>query len=220
MMRPTIRLGVRGLAGLSALALALAFAPRAAEGQASVSGQGAAAAVTTPSGALQFAIAALPSVGGMADSEVASVAVPSTLSADGLTSITAGQIDSGLASVTTTAEAADVNVLNGLITAQTVLAVATSYANGAAATSESNGSTLLALVVNGASYGDLAPAPNTPLTLPGVGYLVLNEQIPTGDGVHSSGLTVNMIHVYLTDPVLGTPTGDIVIGTAKTAATR
>jgi hypothetical protein len=205
--------------GTLVVASTLALVPAAADGQAgSVSGQGAAAAVTTSTGALQFAIAALPSAGGMVDSELASVAVPNTLSADGLASITAGQIDSGLASVTTTAEAADVNVLNGLITAQAALAVATSYANGAAATSESSGSMLLALVINGANYGDVAPAPNTPLSLPGVGYLVLNEQIPTGDGVHSSGLTVNMIHVYLTDPVLGTPAGDIVIGTATAAA--
>ena len=60
--------------------------------------------------------------------------------------------------------------------------------------------------------------PNTQVSLPGVGYVVLNEQIPTGDGVHATGLTVNMIHVYLTDPILGTPAGEIVIGAAKSAA--
>ena len=81
----------------------------------------------------------------------------------------------------------------------------------------SDGSTLVGLVVNGASYGDEAPTPNTQVNLPGVGYVVLNEQIPTGDGVHSTGLTVNMIHVYLIGP-LGTPTGDIVVGTAQSAA--
>ena len=110
------------------------------------------------------------------------------------------------------------NVLNGLITAKAVLAVATSYANGVAATSESSGSTLLGLVVGGLNYGDVSPAPNTQVSLPGVGYVVLNEQIPAGDGVRSTGLTVNMIHVYLTDPVLGTPAGEIVIGAARSAA--
>ena len=192
---------------------------RAVAQSGSVSGQGAAAAVTTASGAQQFALAALPTSGGMADSELASVAVPSTLSAAGLASITTGQLDQTLVSATTTAEAADVNVLNGLITAQAVLAVATSYANGVTATSESSGSTLLGLVINGVSYGDVSPDPNTQVSLPGVGYVVLNEQVPTGDGVHATGLTVNMIHVYLTDPVLGTPTGDIVVGTATSAAT-
>ena len=210
----------RWLSTLSVLVVVSGFAlaPVRSEGQSgSVSGQGAAAAVTTTSGAQQFAIAALPSSGGMADSELATVAVPSTLSAYGLASITTGQLDQTLVSATTTAEAANVSVLNGLITARAVLAVATSYANGVGATSESDGSTLVGLVVNGASYGDEAPTPNTQVNLPGVGYVVLNEQLPTGDGVHSTGLTVNMIHVYLTD-LSGTPTGDIVVGTAQSAA--
>jgi len=211
----------RWLSGLGALAVVsgLTLAPvRAGAQSGSVSGRGAAAAVTTATSAQQFATATLPSAGGMADSELASVVVPSTLSANGLASITTGQLDDSLVSATTTAEAADVNVLNGLLTVQAVLAVATSYANGVAATSESNGSTLLGLVVNGVSYGDVPPARNTRVNLPGVGYVVLNEQILTGDGVHNTDLTVNMIHVYLTDPVLGTPAGDIVVGAARSTA--
>jgi hypothetical protein len=169
-------------------------------------------------GAQQFATVGLPIAGGMADSELASVAVPSTLAADALASITAGQLDQTLVSATTTSQAANVNVLNGLITAQAVLAVATSYANGVTATSESNGSALVGLVVNGVNYADSPPAPNTQVSLPGVGYVVLNEQMPVGDGARSTGLTVNMIHVYLTDPASGTPAGDIVVGMAKSAA--
>jgi len=70
--------------------------------------------------------------------------------------------------------------------------------------------------------------------LPGVGYVVLNEQIPTGDGVTSSGLTVNMIHVYLqsitggiVDPLTGqgiggitTTTGEIIVGSATSSVGR
>jgi|SRR5438128_1120406 len=211
---------VEWLSGLLLLAVAYGFAlaPARAEAQAgSVTGQGAAAAVTTTTSAQQFAPAALPNAGGMADSELASVAVPSTLSADGLASITTGQLDQTLVSATTTAQAANVNVLSGLITAEAVLAVATSYANGVTATSESNGSALVGLVVNGVNYADVPPAPNTQVRLPGVGYVVLNEQLPAGDGVHTTGLTVTMIHVYLTD-AQGAPTGDIVIGMAKSGA--
>ena len=211
----------RRLSGLLPLAVMCGFtlASTRAEAQAgSVTGQGAAAVVTTTTGAQQFASVALPSAGGMADSQLVSVAVPRTLSADGLGSISTGQLDQALVSTTTTAQAANVSVLNGLITAEAVLAVATSYANGVTATSESNGSALLGLVVNGVDYADGPPAPNTQVSLPGVGYVVLNEQIPYGDGAHNTGLTVNMIHVYLTDPVSGTPTGDIVIGMAKSAA--
>jgi hypothetical protein len=211
----------RWLSGLVPLAVIcpLTLAPARAEAQAgSAAGRGAAVVVTTTTGVQQFASVGLPSAGGMADSALASVVVPSALSADELASISAGQLDQALVSTTTTAQAANVNVLNGLITAEAVLAVATSYANGVTATSESSGSALVGLMVNGVTYADGAPAPNTQVSLPGVGYVVLNEQIPVGDGAHNTGLTVNMIHVYLTDPTSGTPAGDIVVGTATSAA--
>jgi hypothetical protein len=202
-----------------ALLGAAALAPvRAGAQTGTVSAQGVAAAVTTSSGTQLFATATLPVAGGMADSALTGISVPSVLSATGLTSITTGQVDQALVSATTTAEAADVNLLNGLITARSVVAVATTYANGLAAASEASGSALVGLVINGQSYGDLSPAPNTRFDLPGVGYVVLNEQIPTGDGVHATGLAVNMIHVYLIDPALGTTTGEVVVGAARSTA--
>ena len=201
---------------LAVLFGSLAHGPLATQ-TGSVSGSGSAAAVATTVSTQQFASAALPSAGGMTDSELASIAVLSTVSADGLASITTGQLDEALVSATTTAQAANVNVLNGLITADAVLAMATSYANGVTATSESDGSALVGLVVNGVSYADVPPDPNTQVDLPGVGYVVLNEQLSDGDGVHNTSLTVNMIHVYLTDPT-GAPAGDIVIGTARSGA--
>src|SRR6266700_2351683 len=95
------------------------------------------------------------------------------------------------------------------------------------------GSSFENLVVAGVpvTTGDAAVAPNTQMSLPGVGYVVLNEQIPTGDGVTSSGLTVNMIHVYLqsitggtVDPLTGqviggilTTTGEIIVGSATSS---
>jgi len=197
----------------------VALAPARSSAQSgTLSARGAAATVTKGTGSQQFASALLPGSGGMADSALPSVTVPSTLSAEGLASITTGQLDQALVSATTTAEAAKVRVLDGLITADAVLAVATSYANGVAAASEANGSALVGLVVNDLTYGDVPPAPNTRVNLPGVGYVVLNEQIPTGDGVHTTGLMVNMIHVYLIDSVLGTLTGEIVVGAAQSAA--
>jgi len=47
--------------------------------------------------------------------------------------------------------------------------------------------------------------------LPGVGYAILNEQIPTGNGVTSWGMTVNMIHVVFQD-FPRSHTGEIIIG--------
>jgi len=173
---------------------------------------------TAASGSQSFASVTLPQSGGMQNADVDNASVANTLGAAGLTSITTGQVDDGLVSVTASAEAADVNILNGLIAAKAVVALATSYANGATAASESNGSTLLNLVVAGTSYADGAPAPNTRVALPGVGYVVLNEQISSGDNVHSSGLTINMIHVFLVDPLTGAATGEIVVGAATSTA--
>jgi hypothetical protein len=207
---------------LAALALVggLVLVPALVEGQ-TVSGKGTAATVSTvASGVQRFASATLPSGGGMNHADRTAASVPNMLGANGLTSITTGQIDQTLVSATTSAEAMDVNILNGLITAKAVVALATSYANGTAATSESDGSTLLEFVVNGVSYGDATPPPNTRFNLPGVGYAVVNEQIPTGDGVHSTGLTVSMIHVYLIDALSGATTGNIVVATAQSAASR
>jgi len=155
----------------------------------------------------------------MEQADVDNAAVLARFAASGLTSITTGQIDQGLVSATTSAEAADVNMLNGLIRAKAVLALATSYANGTTAASESDGSTLLNLVIAGVSYADGAPAPNTRVALPGFGYVVLNEQLWNGDGVHSAGLTVNMIHVYLLDSLTGASAGEIIVAAATSTAT-
>ena len=80
-------------------------------------------------------------------------------------------------------------------------------------------SMLLGVVVNGVPLAadDATPAPNTRTDLPGVGYVVLNEQTVTGDGVHSSSMTVNMIHVYVRDALTGVTTGEIVVGSAQSA---
>ncbi|HET7201091.1 MAG TPA: choice-of-anchor P family protein, partial [Burkholderiales bacterium] len=116
----------------------------------------------------------------------------------------------------------NVNLLNGLITASSLTAAVSSTSDGVQATSNALGSTLADLVVNGVRFtsGDGTVAPNTSVTLPGVGYAVLNEQLPSGDGVHTSGLTVNLIHVVLLNALTGTRTGEIVVGSATSSATR
>jgi hypothetical protein len=209
----------RNLIALLVVSGALAIPQRAAWGQ-SVAGRATSATVNTRAAGHQtFAGVTLPSAGGMDNASVDNAGVTNTFGAEGLTSITTGQIDQKLVSVTASAEAADVSILNGLIAAKAVLALATSYANGATASSDAHGSTLLDLVVAGVAYGDGAPAPNTRVALPGVGYVVLNEQISGGDGVRSSSLTVNMIHVYLVDPLTGAAGGEIVVGAATSTAT-
>ncbi|HEX8769729.1 MAG TPA: choice-of-anchor P family protein, partial [Acidimicrobiales bacterium] len=115
----------------------------------------------------------------------------------------------------TTAETQAVNLLNGSVTADLVRAVSsTSHdANGFHFSAE--GSTLAKLRVLGLPI-DVTPGPNTKIDLPGIGYVVLNEQIKT---VHAKKavFTVNMIHVHVNQAnVLGFALGtDIIVSHAQ-----
>jgi hypothetical protein len=112
-----------------------------------------------------------------------------------------------------------VNILDGLIQAVEVVAVAASSRAGGAASSSGAGSTFEGLVVRGVSVtsGDQSVAPNTRISLPGVGYVILNEQVRSGDGATSSGIRVNMIRVILTNALTGARVGEIVVGSASSA---
>src|SRR5204863_3718382 len=114
--------------------------------------------------------------------------------------------------------AADVNILNGVVTATGVTAMSSSASNGVQATSTSAGSTIVGLVVNGVSLGDVSPAPNTAINVPAVGTVILNEQATTGGGVTDKGLNVTMIHVIPKDKLTGVKTGDLVVGSASSYA--
>jgi len=204
----------------------------------SVSGKAFGAFVQGPSGAQQSAVAVLPAVapsdGAMVDGDADGLSVPGTITTDALTGNTSGSIAGDAAAAQSVATVFNVNLLNGLITASSLTATVSSTSNGVLATSNALGSTLADLVVNGVrlTSGDATVAPNTRITLPGVGYVVLNEQRRTGDGVHSSGLTVNLIHVYrqsLTGggctplgclPGVLTTTGQIIVGSAATNAAK
>src|SRR2546425_1708404 len=215
---------------LAALGLVVGLvAGLAAVGNAqSVGGQAYSTYVNTPLGySGQSPLAVLPAVSGTdgatADAEGSALNVAGALSSDFLNSITSGEIGSAEAGAQSTASAASVNILNGLITADAVIANVMSSASYGGAFSDADGSTVTNLVVAGVpvTSGDAPVAPNTHISLPGVGYVVLNEQIPTGDGVTSSGITVNMIHVYLQSvgALLGgvTTTGEIIVGSASSS---
>src|SRR5712691_6729169 len=205
---------------LAALALAMgltAGVAGAAVAQ-SVSGQAYGVYVSTPVASQpQSPLAVLPAISAPnGDIANATADVPNAVSSDFLNSTTTGAIGTTAASAQSIASVADVNILGGLITATTLSAVVTSSRTATGATSNANGSTFANLTVNGVAVtvGDAAVAPNTSMPLPGVGYVVLNEQTPTGDGVTSSGITVNMIHVVLQDALTGMKTGEIIVGSA------
>ena len=154
----------------------------------------------------------LPPDGGMVSDQLLNISVPNAAASTTLGVVTTGSIGPNTASAQSSASVENVNLLNGLVTSRIVVAMSSSTADGSTATSTSEGSTLIGLSVNGSLPTDVTPPPNTRISIPGA-TVILNEQIASGDGVHTSALTVNMIHVVLNDPT-GAITGDIIVASA------
>ncbi|PYO92778.1 MAG: hypothetical protein DMD62_12120 [Gemmatimonadetes bacterium] len=184
------------------LALLLAL-PVSLSGQMQRSATAAAFGVSVRTGTVNqtAASAVLPGDGSVAQARAGDVTIGTYVSAQDVFSIATGDgSDPADAGSSSTLES--VSVLNGLITANGVVAIASSTGG----TSDAEGSSLANLTVNGVSLD--TPAPNTRVNLPGVGYVVLNEQTTT-----PGGITVNMIHVVL--QTFGVTTGEIIVGSAS-----
>jgi hypothetical protein len=186
----------------AALVLPLTLVAGAVHGQMQTAAQGESfgVAVRTATVNQKTPSAVLPADGTMAQDQASDVTVGSIVTAQNVFAIAADGVSS--------ATLGQVSILNGLITANGVVAMASSTIEN----SNAEGSSLANLVVNGVQLSD--PAPNTRVNLPGVGYVVLNEQIATSDGI-----TVNMIHVVLQRVVLGVSqtTGNIIVGSASSS---
>jgi hypothetical protein len=198
---------------LTAILSALGLIAGALQAQTSVSGQALGAAVRTRTTNLQSGQVTLPAGGGFVSADVDALSAPE-VSVDALTTITTGATDTQASTAQSTAHLENVNVLSGLITAETVIAATSSWVSGAAGRN-TLGSTFTNLAVNGVpvASGDYLPAPNTRVNLPGVGYAVLNEQIAS-DG---AGIMVNMIHVVLQDALTGLTIGEIIVASASSS---
>lgn len=120
--------------------------------------------------------------------------------------LTSGTVDTSVASQSTSAALASassatvqsVSLLSGLVSADAVTSASTTSKNkstGAFGVSAA-GTQFTNLTVAGVPVGG-TPAPNTKLTLPGVGYVVLNQQT-SHVGTGSAGLTVIGLHVVVT----------------------
>ena len=110
-----------------------------------------------------------------------------------------------------TAETANVNILNSLVTASAIRGVATAQADGRSSSFSSLGSAFKDLAVQGVAFNDVTP--NTRIDLPAdlfgpASYVLLYERIgstsgpapgQTSEGTYAGDLTVNMIHVFITD---------------------
>jgi len=168
------------------------------------------------------ALVVLPAVSGTdgseADGSGGTLNLPGALSAEFLKTITTGALGTAESGAQSTSSAENIDVLGGLITADGLVANVRTRVAGGVAVSDADGSTFSNLVVAGVpvTSGDGAVAPNTRINLAGVGYVVLNEQLRSGDGASTSGLTVNMIHVYLKG-LFGATTGQIIVGSASSS---
>ena len=110
-----------------------------------------------------------------------------------------------------------VSILNGLITVGQIVTVANSAGTASDASSNDTGSKIVGLNIAGLSPISYLPKPNTTIKLPGVGYIVLNEQVGPYNGFNSSSISVNMIHVHITSTAIPgvLANTDIVIGSAN-----
>ncbi|WP_183407165.1 choice-of-anchor P family protein [Nocardioides marmorisolisilvae] len=92
-----------------------------------------------------------------------------------------------------------------VVSATLVRAQAKSLAGGQGSLSTDGGTKFVDLKVLGIPISG-TPAPNTVITLPGIGFIVLNEQFCDNDGLanhscagtHASGITVRSIHIVVT----------------------
>jgi hypothetical protein len=189
---------------LAALILSLTWMPSLVEGQ-TANAESFGVAVRTATINQQSASAVAPE-GGMSQAEAGDVTVASLVTARDAVAIASGFSDAAHSDAVSSATLGRVSILGGLITADGVVAMASSTPGQ----SDAAGSGFSNLVVNG--VGMSAPAPNTLVALPGAGYAVLNERIATAGGIQ-----VNMIRVVLQQPTLlgGYQTvGSIIVGSA------
>jgi hypothetical protein len=197
-----------------------------------------ASAATTETGFQAAAYGTRVGVGSVVESGPSALALLGCTSATGVThtntaaSVSAppllltGTLDTGAASETTstgvaatsTSTVQSASLLSGLVTATAVKSVSTSSRNDStgAFSVSSAGTTFAGLSVAGVPISG-TPAPNTKLTLPGVGYVILNQQT-AHVGSRSADLTVIGIHLVVT---LSTPLAHIgtqvVVGSAESS---
>jgi hypothetical protein len=133
---------------------------------------------------------------------VASVGLPGILTTGTVTTSAASETISGGVASTSSATTQGASLLGGLVAATTIQSVSTTSRASATKTYSTSaaGTEFLDLSVAGIPISG-TPAPNTKITLPGVGYVELNQQT---SAIHSGSahLSVIGIHVYVT---LSTP---------------
>ncbi len=103
-----------------------------------------------------------------------------------------------------------VKAANQSVAAEALLARASATCNGSSA-NVSGSSEIAGLTINGQTI-TVSGEVNQQVPVPGFGVIVINEQIGSASG-QSGDITVNALHIKLTDPLLGTKT-DLIVASA------
>lgn len=203
MIRKIHVLSLTATAGLTAAMLAGAAPALAAVGETGFMGSAYGTEITVGS-TVQSGRSALSTLGCTSRAGVTHTNTAASVSAPPV--LATGTIDTSAASETTATGVASISsattqaasALNGLVKATTVRSVSITSqdsSTGAFSTSAA-GTRFVGLVVAGKHLSG-TPAPNTKISLPGVGYVILNQQA-SKTGKSRAGLTVIAIHVYVT----------------------
>ena len=157
-------------------------------------------------------------IGATHNNSVASVSVPGFLTSGTVTTSAASEQTAAGTASASTATTEGAALLGGLVSATAIRSASTTTRDeGSGKLSISAaGTQFLGLSVAGVPIGG-TPAPNTKLTLPGVGYVVLNQQ--TGHvSASRASLTVIGIHVYVTLTTPLAPVGTQIIVSDATSS--
>jgi hypothetical protein len=146
--------------------------------------------------------------GGPFTNRLASATVPMLLSAGVLTvSTSSSRLGSHTSTANSSASTANVKLGSGQLTATVVKSSCTASGLGSTGSTTILGTNLPGLSVN--------PAPNTTIAVPGLGSVTFNEQIRSNSPGRSTSITVNAIHVRLTNTLAA---GDIIISQSRCVA--
>jgi len=154
----------------------------------------------------------LPCTGG-SSSNRAVTTTPLSLGHVGvITENTSGTINGNSAQAQGNIRVVDVNLLQGLIILDAIDSKASVSWDSNGNTSQ-NGSTMLVKARIAGLPINADAAPNTRIDLAGLGYIIINEQIPEKTGDHI-GMTVNALHIFITTSnLLGLPIGaNVIVG--------
>lgn len=163
-----------------------------------------------------FAEASIGCTGGTKTVSVASVNVPNIGSTGTMTDTATGSITASGATSQGSSTVQGINLLSGLITANVITSTAQAGFNGSF--SHSGTTSLVNLLIAGVPIA-VNPAPNTKINIPGVGFVVLNEQT-VSQNASMVKIGVNAIDLHITVAgVPGLPVGvRVVVGHSSASA--